>query len=188
MSIKNSITTLAVALLGMIMFAAACSDEGEDVAGPPIPTLDAGDIGPGIQTVAEGPLNAGCANCVEWSCAIGTCGYDTAYPPGACCTECDFGQPAVPKPNCDPGSGGGGGTCSGQPGAGEFGSDYCRPNIEQDTASAFFDNRCISPAQYYQYYGSYGPADTGDYYFCSSCPISFSCCYGDPWCGDPEVS
>lgn len=160
MSTRNSMAALAVVLISGVLLVAACSDAGDDIAGPPIPTLDAAGIGPGIQAVAEGPLNAGCANCVEWSCATGTCGYNTANPPGACCTECDFGQPAVPKPSCDPGGGGGGGTCSEQPGAGEWGEggDFCTSFSEE---RPFEDptNLCWSPHY---------------------CPSQFTCCYGGP--------
>lgn len=145
---------LAVALIGIVTFAAACSDAGDDIAGPPIPTLDAAGIGPGIQTVAEGPLNAGCANCVEWSCATGVCGYDTANPPGACCTECDFGQPAVPKPSCEPGGGGGGGpVCSEQPGAGQYGVDFCNGLP-----------------------GDWCPINVGEF-----CPAEWTCCWDGPY-------
>jgi hypothetical protein len=39
-------------------------------------------------------------NCLAWSCAIGTCGYNTAHDPGACCVS--YGTAAaIPKPNCN---------------------------------------------------------------------------------------
>ena len=38
-------------------------------------------------------------NCLAWSCESGRCGYDTAYPPGACCILYGNEYPA-PKPSC----------------------------------------------------------------------------------------
>lgn len=39
-------------------------------------------------------------NCIAWSCQSGTCGYDTADPPGACCVEYGNGAAAA-KPICN---------------------------------------------------------------------------------------
>lgn len=152
--------TLGAAVVALAALG-ACSDAQEEPTGPPIPTLDAGaddaragGMPTGVERVSTGPLNAECSNCVEWSCETGVCGYDTANPPGACCTECDFSQPAEPKPSCEPGGGGGSGLCSDDPFAGEWGVDFCVYEAQHPDG----DPLC---------YGLY-------------CPAEFSCCYGGP--------
>lgn len=186
--------TLGAAVVALAALG-ACSDGQEDMAGPPIPTLDAGAVDTGadgtptgVERVSAGPLNAECSNCVEWSCETGVCGYDTANPPGACCTECDFSQPAEPKPSCEgePPTPPGSSHCSELPGAMEFGGEFidnpdgfCREDIEQDSTNAHYDTRCVSPTYS-------GIPDGGDFYFGTVCPIEFTCCYGGNY-GDPIV-
>ncbi|HER19513.1 MAG TPA: hypothetical protein ENO14_00535 [Chromatiales bacterium] len=188
MKIQNSLVQSLVLILGGVLLSSSCGDADEP-AGPAIPALNAAASGTGIEVVPDRRLDAQCGNCIEWGCSFAECGYDTATDPrGACCMACNYNLPAEPKPSCEPSGGGGSTVCSDLVGAAEFGQDYCRDGIERDTASAFFDNRCVSSAEYHAFYGWYGPADTGDYYYCSSCPSAFSCCYGDPWCGDPVVA
>ena len=129
MSVTNSMRAMAVLAAGGLVLLGAGSDAGDDVAGPPIPTLGATSAGngSGVTTVAGGTMNATCANCVEWSCTIGDCGYDPATDPrGACCLDCDFSQPAVSKPSCE----GNPGHCSSEPNAAEYGVDICTPGSE----------------------------------------------------------
>lgn len=102
MSATNSIRALAVLAAGGLVFLGACSDAGDDVAGPPIPTLGAtsSGSGSGVETVAAGTMNEQ-APCVGWSCTIGDCGYDPATDPrGACCVEHEVGGDPIAPPNC----------------------------------------------------------------------------------------
>lgn len=111
----------------------SCSDSADEALGPPIPTLaDAVDQALDTPDAVFRHIQpmAGCANCVEWSCASGICGYDTAVG-GPCCTDCDFSQPAVPPPSCEGGGGEPGGECGPEdpwscdiPGPG---TGYCPP-------------------------------------------------------------
>jgi hypothetical protein len=80
---KRVVSRLAgVAGAGLII--AACSEGSAaptDPASPPIPSFAFSKV------------------CKYWSCESGRCGYDTAYPPGACCVEWGTGT-AAPKPSC----------------------------------------------------------------------------------------
>lgn len=150
--------------IGALATLGACSDGGEELTGPPIPSLSGQSAGSGVTTVDAGPLNAGC-DCAEWSCSSGVCGYDTANHLGACCVECTVaGNPPAPKPFCDGGSGGGGGgSCADEPGGGEFGRHFCRPDLDGNPNHPFYDPECASG-------GLYGSG--------TLCPAAFACCYG----------
>lgn len=153
MLFKNPLRAMLVVAIGALVTLGACSDGGEELTGPPIAMLSGqvgGDEGGDVTTVAGAPLDAQCA-CGAWACSIATCGYDTATDPrGACCVSCAGTFPAAPKPSCDPGGGGGGGLCADEPGAGEWGVDFC--------------------------VGGQGfQCESGNY-----CPSAYVCCYGGP--------
>jgi hypothetical protein len=80
--LKKSLAAL-VTLAGAGLIAVGCSDG----AGPPT-----SEESPPIPAFAK-------QNCLAWSCESGRCGYDTAYPPGACCILYGNAYPA-PKPSC----------------------------------------------------------------------------------------
>lgn len=169
---RTPLRAMLLIAIGALATLGACSDGGEELTGPPIPSLSGQSAGSGVTTVDAGPLNAGC-DCAEWSCSSGVCGYDTANHLGACCVECTAGPgiPPTPKPFCDGGSGGGGGSpaCSEQSGAGEWGVDFCT-TAEQDPGSPYFDRQCVP-----EFPDNYGG---GHYYDGSWCPLSYTCCYG----------
>lgn len=104
---RKPLRTLLLIAIGVLATLGACSDAGEELTGPPIPSLGEQVAGSGVGTVDTDPLSATCA-CVSWSCTIGDCGYD---PPtddrGACCVERDCSaSEGVPKPSCEGGPGG----------------------------------------------------------------------------------
>lgn len=191
MKLRNPLTMSVVVILVAILALAACDDSNQPV-GPAIPTLSATEASTGnssgVQTVANGPLNAECA-CAEWSCAISDCGYDPpTHPYGACCLACEPNpsNPPAPKPSCEPEGGGGTTRCSDLLGAMQFGEEFldnpngfCRSDLEADTSHASFDPRCVSPAVS-------GDPNGGDFWFGTVCPIEFTCCYGGNY-GDPII-
>lgn len=117
--------TMVVAIAALAMLG-ACSDSGEELAGPPIPTLAGEASDSGIETVAGGEFDAQCA-CEAWSCTIGDCGYDPATDSrGACCVENVCGGTPVAKPSCDEDYV----YCSQSGVGGEYGVDICLPGTE----------------------------------------------------------
>jgi len=151
---RTPLRAMMLIAIGALATIGACSEGDTDLTGPPIPTLSQQAAGTGVGTVDAGPMNAEC-NCSVWECSSSVCGYDTANPPGACCVECTTGSiPPTPKPSCDPGSGGGGGSCSEQLGAGEYKVDFC-------TAENPFGCSGVCPAEFVCCYG--GPYGDGPF-------------------------
>lgn len=128
MQCRTQLRAMLIVAIGALAMLGACSDSGEDLAGPPIPTLGSEASSGGIETVADGSLDAECA-CEAWSCTIGDCGYDPATDArGACCVENVCGGTPVSKPSCEGGGSGPGEVCTeATPGSCQIaiGSNYC---------------------------------------------------------------